>query len=257
MKAIVAVFVVLCACLGIYLVLGTTVASGVGSALPFGQSQYNDWLMGTPQPASDVVAVSEAGHYMAIGTKAFTGYSGPESFVCEPLVRTWGVLMSDSYGTYRGEEYLDHTGIDYAMNYRYKEYGHYIDNQDVITPMSGIVTFKGIYNGWGNALIIENNGYQVLYGHATDMNVEVGETVTAGDVVMTVGGDNNDERDGNSSGAHLHFEVRKCDPSSEGKDTICGVVDPNATLLPGQTQLCSWNDIHSSMEIPAEYQPAN
>ncbi|MHB8087280.1 MAG: M23 family metallopeptidase [Anaerolineaceae bacterium] len=254
-KALILIILLLFVCVCGYAFSLSALSAGVMSAAPFGQDKIADWMLGTPQPFTDFVTAGEAGHYMSIGTKAFTGYKGPESFMCAPLVQTWGVLLTDSYGTYRGEGYLDHTGIDYGMNYLYKEQGHYIDNQDVITPMSGIVTFTGSYNGWGNTLIIENNGYQVLYGHATEINVQVGDTVDAGDIVMTVGGDNNDWRDGNSSGAHLHFEVRECDPNSEGEDAICRVVDPNATLLPGQTQTCSWNDIHSTVEIPAESLP--
>ena len=44
--------------------------------------------------------------------------------------------------------------------------------------------------------------YVTLYGHASELCVKKGQYVTAGTVIAKVG------NTGNSSGPHLHFEIR-------------------------------------------------
>ena len=51
---------------------------------------------------------------------------------------------------------------------------------------------------------------------------------------MLSGGANGDWRDGNSSGAHIHFEIRVC------SEMGCRAIDPMTHLLPGQAQICNW-----------------
>jgi len=62
----------------------------------------------------------------------------------------------------------------------------------------------GAWNGgYGNYVVIQhNNGTQTLYAHATTIYVSVGNSVTQGEQIATVG------RTGQSTGDHLHFEVR-------------------------------------------------
>lgn len=58
-------------------------------------------------------------------------------------------------------------------------------------------------NGYGNYVIISHDGtYSTLYGHLGSVNVSVGDYVSQGQVVGTVG------CTGFSTGFHLHFEVR-------------------------------------------------
>jgi len=108
------------------------------------------------------------------------------------------------------------------------------------------VVFAGPYGGWGYSIIIENNGYQVLLSHASEMMLNgsivqpdqiVGQIVQAGDVVMLSGGANKDWRDGSSSGSHIHFEIRQCSPETK---ECSRAIDPMKALLPGQTQMCNW-----------------
>ena len=96
-----------------------------------------------------------------------------------------------------------------------------------------------LYGGWGYAVLIENAGYQVLLSHASEVYVSVGDVVAAGAVVMASGGEMGDARDGNSTGPHLHYEVRKCILQAEGK-VKCVAVDPSSVLLPGQAVYCDW-----------------
>lgn len=69
---------------------------------------------------------------------------------------------------------------------------------------SGRVTRASWYSGYGYAIIIDHgNGYSTLYGHLSSMNVSVGQNVTAGQRIAGMGST------GNSSGSHLHFEIRR------------------------------------------------
>lgn len=67
----------------------------------------------------------------------------------------------------------------------------------------GVVSYSGTLGGYGNLIIIDHeNGVQSYYGHCSKLYSNVGDTVTAGDVIAAVGST------GNSTGNHLHFEIR-------------------------------------------------
>lgn len=67
-----------------------------------------------------------------------------------------------------------------------------------------IVSRVGGWNGgYGNYVVIKHgNGTQTLYSHMSTDTVSVGETVTKGERIGTVG------KTGSATGYHLHFEVR-------------------------------------------------
>ena len=52
-------------------------------------------------------------------------------------------------------------------------------------------------------MISHGNGYATQYAHCSSVNVSVGQTVKAGQVIGRVG------NTGHSFGAHLHFETWK------------------------------------------------
>lgn len=68
----------------------------------------------------------------------------------------------------------------------------------------GTITYSGWMNGYGNLIIISHgNGVQTYYGHCSKLYLSEGKKVKAGDVIAAVGST------GNSTGNHLHFEIRK------------------------------------------------
>lgn len=59
-------------------------------------------------------------------------------------------------------------------------------------------------SGYGNRVIIDHgNGFVTLYAHLRTINVRVGQSVNANDVIGQMGST------GRSTGTHLHFEIRR------------------------------------------------
>lgn len=90
-----------------------------------------------------------------------------------------------------------HQGIDIAGG---GDYG-----QPIIAADGGTVTFAGNDGGgYGNYVMIDHgNGYMTVYGHASSLAVSTGEYVSQGQTIAYVGST------GNSTGPHLHFEIRE------------------------------------------------
>jgi murein DD-endopeptidase MepM/ murein hydrolase activator NlpD len=65
-----------------------------------------------------------------------------------------------------------------------------------------------VYAGWntqgyGNLVIVENGAYKTYYAHLSSIPVDVGDSVNAGSTIGISG------NTGNSTGPHLHYEIRK------------------------------------------------
>jgi murein DD-endopeptidase MepM/ murein hydrolase activator NlpD len=79
---------------------------------------------------------------------------------------------------------------------------------------AGQVIFSGWKPGYGNTVIIRHeDGLESLYGHASKLLVHVGEWVAGHAPIGSVGST------GRSTGAHLHFEVRR-DGQALNPDTV-------------------------------------
>lgn len=105
-----------------------------------------------------------------------------------------------------------HHNITSHFGYRAK-YGRFHYGTDVAAPRGtkivamarGVVTFAstGWNDGYGTVVMIDHgNGYQTRYAHLNSLNCRIGQSVASGQVIGYSG------NTGNSSGPHLHFEIR-------------------------------------------------
>jgi len=119
---------------------------------------------------------------------AFTPLGYPHSI--DHLTSNFG-YRSDPFDASKAEY---HPGIDF---------GGAIGDKVKCTA-NGKVIWAGWYGGYGNCVRIEHgNHLETLYGHLSKIGVKVGQKVSVGDVIGAVGST------GHSTGAHLHYEVRK------------------------------------------------
>ena len=87
-----------------------------------------------------------------------------------------------------------HSGIDIGADY----------GDSVRAADGGVVISAGWLGGYGKAVIIDHgNGISSLYGHNSELLVSEGQSVRKGQVISRVGST------GDSTGPHLHFEVRQ------------------------------------------------
>ena len=96
-----------------------------------------------------------------------------------------------------------HTGIDISTGWVEGKWPS-INNQPIVASNSGVVT-KAHYGttGYGRYVIIDHGGNNfTLYGHCSSLAVKVGDYVSQGQTIAYVGST------GNSTGPHLHFEIR-------------------------------------------------
>ena len=87
-----------------------------------------------------------------------------------------------------------HNGIDIDGN----------TGDPIRASKEGTVFFAGYDdNGYGNHVVLTHEGgYSTVYAHATTVNVSVGQHVSQGQLLATVG------CTGSCTGPHLHFEIR-------------------------------------------------
>lgn len=115
-----------------------------------------------------------------------------------------------------------HNGIDYGAPIE----------SDIFACDDGIVVLAEEREyGYGRHIRIKHDGFLSIYGHLQFMNFGKGDQVFAGEVIGGMGGDPRDgvKYDGNSTGTHLHFEIRPdTEPANNG---FAGAVEPIEYLL--------------------------
>jgi len=111
-----------------------------------------------------------------------------------------------------GRTYEFHAGMD-------------IDGErgdEVIAPANGVVTEAGWKGGYGNMVEVDHgNGLKTRYGHLSKIDVNVGDSITRGQIMAFVGST------GRSTGPHLHYELRLNDRP----------INPRRFLPPEATEL--------------------
>jgi murein DD-endopeptidase MepM/ murein hydrolase activator NlpD len=102
-------------------------------------------------------------------------------------------VISSRYGSVSSLRKSTHTGLDIACS----------KGTPIQVVSDGTVTFAQENGSYGNLVKVDHgNGVETWYAHCDKIYVEVGDVVSAGDIIAAVGST------GNSTGPHLHLEIR-------------------------------------------------
>ncbi len=161
-----------------------------GSKTVTAEITYVDGVKTNTKIISSVVTREPVTRELYVGTKeypnSFSALAGTGAFI-RPIS---GGYTSCAYGGYRG-----HVGVDLTMSGAY--------GKPVYASAGGTVISAGWSGGYGKMVKIRHsNGYVTYYAHMSSIKVSVGQTVSQGQQVGAIGST------GNSTGPHLHFELR-------------------------------------------------
>ncbi len=102
-------------------------------------------------------------------------------------------MITSRYGESSSRRRSTHTGLDIATK----------SGTAIKAAASGKVVYASTNGSYGKLVRIDHgNGVETWYGHCSSIKVKVGDEVKVADVISTVGST------GNSTGPHLHFEIR-------------------------------------------------
>jgi murein DD-endopeptidase MepM/ murein hydrolase activator NlpD len=162
--------------------LNPVVEAGQMVMIPEGQRDYQNWILPTISRGQAGVSSGLYGAGACVGP--FQGVYGSGGFIWPTIGHT--LSGNDFWG--------GHLAIDIAL----------VIGEPIFASDSGVVVFAGwATGGYGNVVVIDHgNGYQTLYAHLSGVSSGCGQSVGKG---QTIGSGGNT---GNSTGAHLHFEVR-------------------------------------------------
>lgn len=121
----------------------------------------------------------------------------------------------------RTEYNPNHTGIDYGCP----------TGTPIYASADGTVFYTGWKDGgYGNCVFIKHpDGFVTIYEHLSKVSVTVGQTVKQGQTIGYSGST------GNSTGPHLHFEIRNADAKPVNPLTMLMSVDDSITPVPTPT----------------------
>lgn len=109
------------------------------------------------------------------------------------LIRPVSGTISSRFGSISRIRSGAHTGLDIATSY----------GTSIKAAADGVVSFSGTKGAYGKMVAINHgNGVLTYYGHCSKLYASVGDVVKQGDKIAAVGST------GNSTGNHLHFEIR-------------------------------------------------
>src|SRR5665648_267817 len=162
-------------------------AGNYGSKIVTAEVVKENGIVVQNTPISEEIAAEPLTQISLVGTKTVPITTGTGQLGI-PVTH---IEISSAYGANRGG--VRHLGVDLRM-----------PRGSAIMAADGGTVTKASYSGsYGNIIIINHgNGIQTYYSHCDSMKVSVGNQVTKGQVIGTVGAT------GNATGNHLHFEVR-------------------------------------------------
>lgn len=236
----------LCACSSAFILMYVTIVGLTIPQLPgWAQEPVKEWMLDIPQFSEhieedgSVIDDTSGGNpgdnqqsnnsngggsgYSVpalVGPVAWSGYLGPNGIPNGfPL---WGAVHHPWGGDFdapligckfHDANYTNHTGFDSPVSV----------GTPLHSTMGGEVVWAGYTKGgWGRLVVVENGEYQIWMAHLSEIHVEVGDVVAPGEILGLSGGDRSqDDQAGNSSGAHLHYGIKK----KTGPDTYVWV-DP-------------------------------
>lgn len=140
------------------------------------------------------VARTSTGRYQATGTVNTKGTtSSGKANLGISLIRPVSGTITSRFGAGSSIRRSSHTGLDIAAP----------TGTTVVAAAPGTVTFSGYKGSYGNMLVISHgNGVQTYYAHCSKLYVSSGTQVSQGQKIAAVGST------GNSTGPHLHLEIR-------------------------------------------------
>ncbi len=147
------------------------------------------------QPETQILVPGAVRELFVWEPPTLTTVSSNTSGGIRPVVRGTGTFVWPIISRYFTQYFwYGHRAIDVATP----------EGSTTVASDTGTVTFAGwnVY-GYGNLIVINHgNGYETFYAHLSGINVVPGQVVVQGQYIGATG------NTGNSSGPHIHFEVR-------------------------------------------------
>ena len=141
------------------------------------------------------VVVQTVAYSSAPASNYSTGNSYGNVSLGISLINPVSGVITSRYGSNDSVRDHTHAGLDISAPY----------GTPIKACAAGVVTYSGnAGDGFGNYVVISHgNGVTTLYAHCSSLLVSAGQSVSQGEVIAKVGST------GNSTGNHLHLEVRK------------------------------------------------
>ncbi|MFF2789156.1 LysM peptidoglycan-binding domain-containing M23 family metallopeptidase [Streptomyces sp. NPDC058049] len=156
-------------------------------------------------PAQREAAAESPAEAPAVAPQSAAGFVAPVSGGISTQYKVAGSMWSSGY----------HTGVDFIAS----------SGTTVKAVGAGTVVSAGWSGSYGNEIVIRHaDGKYSQYAHLSQLSVSSGQSVTAGQAIGLSGST------GNSTGPHLHFEIRTTPSYGSDMDPIAYLRSKGASL---------------------------